>query len=94
MKKKMVVLLGIFFLYCSRFCPSGFLTSGEGLQPRISPIIPRPRQAWWGAYFNPWTAEIEKGIRRTCQDNPVWGESLAKSKDQYDATIAECVILH
>ena len=88
MKKKMVVLLGIFFLALAvGSAQAASSPPGKVYNLKFSYHTP-PKASLVGAYFNPWTAEIEKASGGRIKITQYGGESLAKSKDQYDATIA------
>jgi len=87
MKKKMVVLLGIFFLALAVGSAQAASSPGKVYNLKFSYHTP-PKASMVGAYFNPWTAAIEKASDGRIKITHYAGESLVKAKDQYDATIA------
>jgi TRAP-type C4-dicarboxylate transport system substrate-binding protein len=86
MKTKVTVLLGIFLLVVTSV---GYAQSASGkvYNLKFSYHTP-PKASIVGAYFNPWTASIEKGSGGRIKITHYAGESLVKAKDQYDAVIA------
>ena len=86
MKKKMVVLLGIFFLVMAVCYAQAAPPPGKVYNLKFSYHTP-PKASIVGAYFNPWIEAIEKASEGRIKITQYGGESLAKSKDQYDATI-------
>ena len=87
MKKTMVVLLGIFFLALAVGSAQAASSPGKVYNLKFSYHTP-PKASMVGAYFNPWTAAIEKASDGRIKITHYAGESLVKAKDQYDATIA------
>ncbi len=87
MKKKMTVLLGIFFLTLMLVGVAHAAPSGKVYNLKFSYHTP-PKASLVGTYFNPWTAAIEQASGGRIKITHYAGESLVKSKDQYDAVIA------
>jgi TRAP-type C4-dicarboxylate transport system substrate-binding protein len=87
MKKSMTVLLGIFFLAVMAVGYAHAAPSGKVYNLKFSYHTP-PKASMVGAYFNPWTAAIEKASDGRVKITHYAGESLVKAKDQYDAVIA------
>jgi TRAP-type C4-dicarboxylate transport system substrate-binding protein len=88
MKKKMMVFLGIFFLAVMVVGYADVASSSEKVYNLKFSYHTPPKASMVGAYFNPWTAAIEKASGGRVKITHYAGESLVKSKDQYDALMA------
>jgi TRAP-type C4-dicarboxylate transport system substrate-binding protein len=86
MKTKVTVFLGIFLLVATSV---GYAqpASGKVYNLKFSYHTP-PKASMVAAYFNPWTASIEKASEGRIKITHYAGESLVKAKDQYDAVLS------
>lgn len=87
MKKKILVLLAVIFLVLAVGSVQAAPAPGKVYNLKFSYHTP-PKASIVGAYFNPWIAAIDKASEGRVKITQYGGESLAKSKDQYDATVS------